>query len=75
MIARGQVTVVLTPELRQLALCHIYETEQGDELDRLVLLFQEQETEDGYTLDAAFGEADADMIVVIARALAWEHAR
>jgi len=75
MIKYGQVTAILTPELRQLALNHIRETEQGDEADRLITYFQEQETKDGYVLDAANDDVEAHMIVVIARALLWEHER
>jgi hypothetical protein len=75
MIKPGQVTVTLTPELRQLALQHVYETEQEPELDDLVLWFQEQETPNGYVLDAATSENEAHMIVVIARALLWTYDR
>lgn len=70
---RGRVTVVLTPNLRDLALAHVYETEQGDELDKLVELFQVQEAPDGYVIDAAASEAEARMIVVIARAVLWRY--
>lgn len=75
MIEPGQVAVTLTPELRRLALELVYETEQGEELDELVTWFQEQETPDGYVLDAAADQAEAHMIVVIARALLWSYDR
>lgn len=74
MIERGRVTVTLTPELRRLALAHVYESEDGEEGQDLVTWFQEQETPDGYVLDAAEPE-EAWMIVVVARALLWEHDR
>lgn len=72
MIARGELTVVLTPELRQLALAHVGETEQGVDAENLTRWFQEQETEDGYVLDASVLE-ECHMLVVLARALLWEH--
>lgn len=70
---KGRVTVVLTPELRRLAVAHAYETEHGEALDDLVLWFQEQETPNGHVLDATFNESDARMIVAIARALLWKY--
>lgn len=73
MIDRGQVTVTLTPELRQLALDHVYESEENEEAHYLVAWFQEQDTPDGYVLDASVDAAEAHMIVVIARALLWAH--
>lgn len=73
MIDRGQVTVTLTPELRRLALAHVYETEDDDVRDDLIAWFQEQETPDGYVLDASVDAAEAHMVVVIARALLWAH--
>lgn len=73
MIARGLVTATLTPELRQLALDHVRETEEGDEQEDLLRWFQEQETDDGYVLDAATSAEEALMIVVIARGLLWRH--
>lgn len=73
MIEPGVVTVILTPELRQLALNHVRETEQGEDEEDLTRWFQEQETPNGYVLDAANSEADAHMIVVIARALLWKY--
>lgn len=72
-IEPGQVTVTLTPELRQLALAHIRETEQGEDAEVLTRWFQEQETPAGYVLDAASDEAEAHMIVVITRALLWTY--
>lgn len=73
MIARGELTVVLTPELRRLALAHVAETEQGVDAENLTDWFQEQETEDGYVVDAATSAEECHMLVVIARALLWEH--
>lgn len=73
MIEPGQVTVTLTPELRQLALAHVRENEEGQDRDELTAWFQEQETPDGHVLDAASGEPEAHMIVVIARALFWTY--
>lgn len=67
-----QISVTLTPELRRLALAHVREVEQGDDLENLTRWFQEQETPDGYTLDA-FVPEECHMIVVIARALLWAH--
>jgi hypothetical protein len=75
MIEPGQVTITLTPELRQLALEHVRETEEGPDAEDLTRWFQEQETPDGYVLDAANAECEAHMIVVIARAVLWEHDR
>lgn len=75
MTTPSQLTVTLTPELRQLALRHVAETEQGEELADLTRWFQEQETPDGYVLDAAHDVAEAHMIVVIARALLWNYDR
>jgi hypothetical protein len=73
MVNYGEVVVTMTPELRQLALRHVYETEQPPELDELVELLQEQETPDGFVLDAARDVGDARIIVVIARALLWSY--
>lgn len=76
MIQQGQVTVTLTPELRQLALTHVGEVSDeyhGDDRYDLVAWFQEQETPDGYVLDAAADQAEAHMIVVIARAVLWSY--
>lgn len=73
MIERGVMTVTLTPELRQLALDHVRESEENEEAHDLVTWFQEQETPDGYVLDAAVSGPEAHMIVVIARALLWAH--
>lgn len=73
MIASNTVTVVLTPELRRLALLHVAEAEQGDDEENLTRWFQEQETKDGYVLDAARSAEEAHMIVVIARAILWQH--
>jgi hypothetical protein len=70
---KGHVTVVLTPELRQLAVDHVYATEDGEDREDLIRWFQEQETPSGFVLDAANSEADAHMIVVIARALLWKY--
>jgi hypothetical protein len=70
---KGHVSVVLTPELRNLAVDHVYASEEGEDRDDLILWFQEQETPDGYVLDATTSEADAHMIVVIARALLWKY--
>lgn len=67
-----QISVTLTPELRRLALAHVGETEQGDDLEDLTRWFQEQETPDGYTLDA-FVPEECHMILAIARALLWDH--
>lgn len=67
---RGRLTVVLTPELRQLALAHVRSTipdESDPERIDLVEWFQEQETPDGHVLDAAYSEADATMIDVVLR--------
>lgn len=75
MIQRGQVTVTLTPELRQLALAHVRVTHEDEELELLTRWFQEQETPDGYVLDTTSDPAEAHMIVVIARALLWEYER
>lgn len=72
MIARGELTVTLTPELRRLALLHVAEAEQGEDLEDLTRWFQEQETADGDVLDASVLE-ECHMIVVIARALLWRH--
>lgn len=71
MIPRGTLRVTLTPELRQLALNHARETEEGEQLDDAVRWFQGQETPDGYVLDAADGEPEAAMITIIARAVWW----
>lgn len=73
MIERGAVTVTLTPELRQLALAHVRASEDGEEGQDLISWFQEQETPNGYVLDASVDAAEAHMIVVIARALLWAH--
>ena len=73
MIERGAVTVTLTPELRQLALDHVRASEDGEEGQDLIAWFQEQETPDGYVLDACADAAEAHMIVVLARALLWAH--
>lgn len=70
---KGHVTVVLTPELRQLAINHVYGTEDGEDREDLLRWFQEQETPNGHVLDAANSEADAHMIVIIARALLWKY--
>lgn len=72
-IKPGQVQVAVTPELRQLALNHVRETEQGQALHDLIEWFQHQETPDGYVLDAAKNDVEAQMIVVIARALLWTY--
>lgn len=69
-IERGVVTVKLTPELRRLALAQVAETEQGADAENLTRWFQEQETEDGYVLDAHVAE-EAHMILLIARAVLW----
>jgi len=74
-IPRGQLTVTLTPELRRLALLHVAETEQGQDEEDLTRWFQEQETPDGHVLDVATSVEENAMIVVIARALLWEHDR
>lgn len=71
MIPRGVLTVTLTPELRQLALNHAYENLEGEELDDAVRWFQEQETPDGFVLDAADGEPEAAMITIIAHGVWW----
>src|SRR5262245_6399462 len=73
MINFGEVVVTLTPELRRLALAHVYEAEQSPDLDELVRLLQEQETPDGFELDAARDVGDARLIVVIARAMLWRY--
>lgn len=73
--ARGQVTVTLTPELRRLALLHVAETEQGEDAENLTRWFQEQETPDGHVLNSTESAEEAWMIVVITRALLWEHDR
>lgn len=70
---RGHVTVAVTPELRQLAIDHVYASEDDETRDDLLRWFQEQETPNGYVLDATASEADAHMIVVIARALLWKY--
>lgn len=64
---RGRLTVVLTPELRQLALDQLDPTDR-DHTD-LIEWFQAQETPDGTVLDAAYSEAEATMIDVILRAV------
>lgn len=68
---RGRVTVVLTPELRQLALDHVREADEGEDLENLLKWFSKEETPDGYVLDASSCEAEAHMIVVISRAILW----
>lgn len=67
------IVVVLTPELRRLALAHVAETERGEDEENLTRWFQEQETPDGYELWSSRSPEEAHMIVVIARALLWEH--
>lgn len=64
----GRVTVVLTPELRQLALDHIAATGYGDEEENLRFWFSASESPDGTVLDAAYSEAEAVMINVILQA-------
>lgn len=67
---RGRLTLVLTPELRQLALDELRRVDVVvDELDTLVAWFQAQETPDGYVLDAAASESEATMIDVILQAI------
>jgi hypothetical protein len=74
-IGHGVVTVPVTPALRELALAHVAETEQGEDQENLTRWFQEQETPDGYVLDAATSPEEAHMITVIARAITWAHGR
>jgi len=67
---QGRITVVLTPELRQLALDQVRATlaEKDPERTTLIEWFQEGETPDGTVLDAAYSEAEATMIDVLLRA-------
>lgn len=68
----GRLTLVLTPELRQFALDQVRTTitdpADPERMD-LVEWFQEEETPDGYVLDAARTEAEATMIDVVLRAI------
>lgn len=70
---KGLVSVVLTPELRELAVNHVYASEDGENRDDLLRWFEERETPNGHVLEATTSEADAHMIVVIARALLWKY--
>lgn len=73
---RGRVTVVLTPELRQLAFNHIYAEAGtcGADVDDLLAWFQSDETPDLTVLDASACEAEALMIKVIVSAIAAMYA-
>lgn len=73
---RGRVTVVLTPELRQLAFNHIYAEAKayGRDADDLLAWFQSDETPDLHVLDASACEAEALMIKVIVSAIAAMYA-
>lgn len=65
---RGRLTVVLTPELRQLALDQLHSG--GHELEPdLLEWFREKETPDNTVLDAAYSEAEATMIDVLLQAI------
>lgn len=68
---RGRITVVLTPELRQLALNQVRATitdpADPERMD-LVEWFQEGETPNDTVLDAAYSEAEATMIDVLLQA-------
>lgn len=63
----GRLTLVLTPELRRFALAQLH-VGNPDHVD-LFSWFREEETPDGYVLDAASSEAEAMMIDVILRAI------
>lgn len=65
----GRVTVVLTPQLRQLAFARLYAADYGDDQDDLLAWFQSDETPDLHVLDAAHSEAEALMIALIVDAL------
>lgn len=68
----GRVTVVLTPELRALALAEIDRSQEGANAEDLKNWFTPEETRDGYLLDAAYSEAEALMILMIVQALVWK---
>jgi hypothetical protein len=67
----GRLTVVLTPELRALARTYVHAIGVPEERDRVDLLtwFSDEETPDGYVLDAARSEAEALMVLTIARVI------
>lgn len=63
---RGRITIVLTPELRQLALDQL--NPRNTEHTDLIEWFQGEETPNGFVLDAAYSEAECTMIAVLLRA-------
>lgn len=66
---RGRVTIVLTPELRQLALDRVRAADYGDDQLPLAEWFQADETPDGHVLDASYSEAESLMVLVIVDAI------
>lgn len=70
---RGWVTIQLTPELRRVGLEHVREVDEGEDAEYLERWFSEEEHPDGYVLDATNNEAEAHMIVAIARAILWAY--
>lgn len=66
---RGHVTIVLTAELRQLALAWLQTADYADDGESLVAWFQAEETPDNSVLDAAYSEAEALMVSVIVDAI------
>lgn len=71
------IKIVMTPEVRQLALTHLRFAELDPELDRdeLVCWFSTHDTPDGVELDASRSDSDAAMIHVVATALLYRHWR
>lgn len=67
----GRLTVVLTPELRTLARTYVHAIGVPEELGRgdLLAWLSDEETPDNYVLDAARSEAEALMVLTIARAI------
>lgn len=69
----GRVTIVLTPELRELALARLGAADYADDGEALVAWFDPTETPDNHVLDAAYSEAEGLMVSVIVDAINGLH--
>lgn len=65
----GRVTIVLTPELRELALARLGAADYADDGEALVAWFDPTETPNNHVLDAAYSEAEGLMVSVIVDAI------
>lgn len=65
----GRITVVLTAELRELALARLRAQDYGDDAQALRQWFRPEETPDNTVLDAAYSEAECLMVLVIVEAM------